>query len=154
MQFPPRHSDGGPRTDFSCHSADRTHLEGVTDTPPSRQADARAVATSLLRAALRRGQPLDRALASDPDFAALDPRDRAFARLITATTLRRLGQIDLLIAGCLDSALPDAASPVQDILRIGVAQLAFLGTPGHAAVDRTVALVQDRRIAPRRRSAP
>jgi len=119
---------------------------GVTDTPPSRQPDARAVATSLLRAALRRGQPLDGALASDPDFAALDPRDRAFARLITATTLRRLGQIDRLIAGCLDSALPDAASPVEDILRIGVAQLAFLGTPGHAAVDRTVALVRGRRI--------
>jgi len=118
----------------------------VTDTPPSSQADARAVATSLLRATLRRGQPLDGALASDPNFAKLVPRDRAFARLIAATTLRRLGQIDALIAGCLESGLPDQVSLVEDILRIGVAQLAFLGTPAHAAVDRTVAQVHGRRI--------
>ncbi len=122
----------------------------MTDTPPSHLLDARAVATSLLRAVVRRNQQLDGALASELDFAALDPRDRAFARLITATTLRRLGQIDALIAGCLDSALSDGASPVHDILRIGVAQIAFLGTPAHAAVDRTVALVQGRRIAPYR----
>ncbi len=102
---------------------------------------------ALLRAVLRRGQPLDDALANNPGFAALSPRDRAFARLITATTLRRLGQIDVLIAQCLDSALTGKASRVEDILRIGVAQLAFLGTPAHAAVDRTVALVQGRRIA-------
>ena len=119
----------------------------MTDTPPSSQADARAVATSLLRATLRRGQPLDGALASDPNFAKLAPRDRAFARLIAATALRRLGQIDALIAGCLESGLPDQVSLVEDILRIGVAQLAFLGTPAHAAVDRTVAQVHGRRIA-------
>lgn len=119
----------------------------MTDTPPSSQADARAVATSLLRATLRRGQPLDGALASDPNFAKLAPRDRAFARLIAATALRRLGQIDALITGCLESGLPDQVSLVEDILRIGVAQLAFLGTPAHAAVDRTVAQVHGRRIA-------
>jgi 16S rRNA (cytosine967-C5)-methyltransferase len=129
----------------------------VTDAPPSgpanarptdaRATDARAVAVALLRAVLRRNLPLDDALAGNPGFAALSQRDRAFARLITATTLRRLGQIDALIAGCLDSALPGEASRVEDILRIGTAQLAFLGTPAHAAVDRTVALVQGRRIA-------
>ncbi|HIM45774.1 MAG TPA: MFS transporter [Alphaproteobacteria bacterium] len=119
----------------------------MTDTPSSGQPDARAVATSLLRTVLRRRQSFDSALTSDSDFAALHPRDKAFARLITATTFRRLGQIDALIAGCLDNALPDEASPVQDILRIGVAQLAFIGTPAHAAVDRTVALVRGRRIA-------
>ncbi len=119
----------------------------MTDAPSSRQPDARAVAASLLSAVLRRSRPLDDVLASDPNLAALSPRDRAFARLITATALRRLGQIDVLIAGCLDNALPDEASPVEDILRIGVAQLGFLGTPAHAAVDRTVALVRGRRIA-------
>ena len=119
----------------------------MTDTSTSRQPDTRAVATSLLRTVLRRGQSLDSALTNDLGFSALQPRDKAFARLITATTFRRLGQIDSLIAGCLDNALPDKASLVQDILRIGVAQLAFIGTPAHAAVDRTVALVRGRRIA-------
>jgi 16S rRNA (cytosine967-C5)-methyltransferase len=118
----------------------------VNDAPTSHPVDSRAVAVSLLRAVLRRNQPLDGALASDPDFAALEPRDRAFARLIAATTLRRLGQVDALIAGCLDTPLPAQASFANDVLRIGVTQLVFLGTPAHAAVDRTVALVQGRRI--------
>ena len=45
-------------------------------------------------ACLDKGQPLDDALARHPGFAALDPRDRAFVRLLLATTLRRLGEID------------------------------------------------------------
>ncbi len=124
----------------------------MTDSAPSRQADARpadarAVAAALLGAVLRRYRPLDEALASDAGFAALEPRDRAFARAMVATALRRLGQIDALIADCLDRALPVEAARIQDILRIGVAQLGFLATPAHAAVDRTVALVRGRRIA-------
>ena len=38
-----------------------------------------------------------------------DPRDRAFARLLVATVLRRLGQIDALIAHCLNTPLPPRA---------------------------------------------
>mgnify|MGYP003694760941 CR=1 FL=1 len=33
-----------------------------------------------------------------PGFAGLDPRDRAFVRLLLATTLRRLGEIDEVLA--------------------------------------------------------
>jgi 16S rRNA (cytosine967-C5)-methyltransferase len=132
--------------EFSCHRRERSHVVGVTDTPTSPRTDARTVAVALLRATLRRGQPLDEALADHAGFAALEPRDRAFARLLAATALRRLGQIDSLIAGCLDRGLPEGATPVEDVLRIGAAQLAFFGTPAHAAVDRTVALVTGRRI--------
>ena len=118
----------------------------MTEPPPPGPGDARAVALTLLRAVLRRGRPLDEALAGDASFAALEPRDRGFARLIAATALRRLGQIDALIDTCLERPLADEAAPVTDILRIGAAQLGFVGTPPHAAVDRTVALVRGRRI--------
>lgn len=102
---------------------------------------ARAVAHELLAAVLWRRQALDEALPAHRGLAALDPRDRAFTRQLVATTLRRLGQIDALIAHGLSAPLPDRARPVTDVLRLGVAQLAFLGTPGHAAVSTSVDLV-------------
>lgn len=102
---------------------------------------ARSVAHDLLAAVLWRRQALDEALAAHRGLPLLVPRDRAFARQLIATTLRRLGQIDALIAHGLSAALPDRARPVTDVLRLGVAQLAFLGTPGHAAVSTSVDLV-------------
>ena len=74
----------------------------------------------------------------------LQGRDRAFARLLVATVLRRLGQIDALIADCLSVPLPPRAALVQDILRLGVAQLLFLRTPPHAAVATSVDIAQNR----------
>lgn len=74
----------------------------------------------------------------------LPSRDRAFARLLVATVLRRLGQIDALIADCLNIPLAPRAAVVQDILRLGVAQLLFLRTPPHAAVATSVDVAQSR----------
>ncbi len=70
----------------------------------------------------------------------LSGRDRAFARLLVATALRRLGQVDALIARCLSTPLAPRAAAVHDILRLGVAQLLFLRTPAHAAVATSVDL--------------
>ncbi|MGH6980276.1 MAG: transcription antitermination factor NusB, partial [Stellaceae bacterium] len=81
---------------------------------------------------------MDEALAAHRGFPLLAPRDRAFARQLVATTFRRLGQIDALIAHGLSAPLPDRARPVSDVLRLGVAQLVFLGTPSHAAVSTAV----------------
>ena len=74
----------------------------------------------------------------------LSGRDRAFARLLVATALRRLGQIDALIALCLSTPLAPRAAAVHDILRLGVAQLLFLRTPAHAAVATSVDLAHSR----------
>jgi len=106
--------------------------------------DSRAIAVDLLQAVLRSGRPLDEALATSRDLARLDPRDRAFARLLVATALRRLGQIDAAIDARLERPLPAKRAAVRDILRLGVAQIAFLGTAPHAAVDTSVALVRRR----------
>lgn len=96
---------------------------------------------------LRRHQPLDLALERHTGLPRLADRDRAFARTLTATTLRRLGQIDALIEGCLSRPLPNKAAPVIDVLRLGACQLVFLHTPAHAAVDTAVELVRRRRWA-------
>jgi len=102
---------------------------------------ARAAALDILGSVLPRGAALDEALASHDGMGRLEARDRAFARLLIATTLRRLGQIDALISHCLDRPLGRKSGRIQDILRLGVCQLVFLATPPHAAVDGAVALV-------------
>lgn len=99
---------------------------------------ARPAALRLLEAVLDKGVPLDEALASL--IGSLSPQDRGFSRQLVATTLRRLGQIDALIDHCLERPLPERAGRVRSILRLGVAQLLFLDTPPHAAIDTSVRL--------------
>jgi len=104
----------------------------------------------LAASVLDRRQSLDTALEACRGLAALEPRDRAFARLIVTTALRRLGQIDAAIAACLDKPLQPKASLARNLLRTGAAQLLFLGTPAHAAVDSTVGLAVGAQLAPYR----
>src|ERR1700737_1040768 len=105
---------------------------------------AREVALDLIAAAPRRKRPLDDALDDNPAMHQLPGRDRAFARLLVATVLRRLGQIDVLVADCLSTPLAPRAAAVHDILRLGIAQLLFLRTPPHAAVATSVDLAHSR----------
>lgn len=108
---------------------------------------ARGAALDLLEAVLRHATPLDEALDAHPGLGALAARDRAFAHAIAATVLRRLGQIDALIGHCLDAGKRPKGD-VVDILRVGTAQLLFLGTAPHAAVDTAVRLAEERRLTP------
>ncbi len=114
----------------------------------SPQPTARTVALDLLGSVLRQKHPLDRAIQDHPAFAGLDVRDRGFARALVATTLRRLGQIDALIDIALDRPLPRKAEGAHDLLRLGLTQLLFLGTPPHAAVATAVELAQARGHGP------
>jgi 16S rRNA (cytosine967-C5)-methyltransferase len=104
----------------------------------ARPARARLVALDVLDRVLAEGRPLDDSFAGHPALARLEPRDRAFARLLVTTVVRRLGQIDALLDQFL-RARPEAIR-VRDLLRLGAAQLLFLKTPAHAAVAETVAL--------------
>lgn len=116
---------------------------------------ARGCALDFITAVLRQrrllGEVLEEAqgaAAKGEGFSALSPRDRAFARLLVATVLRRLGQIDALIDHCLERPLPRKAGGARDILRLGVAQLLFIGTPPHAAVNTSVDLARARGCGP------
>ena len=114
-------------------------------TPPT-PISARGLALDLLDAVLRQRRPLDEAIAAHRRWPELASRDRAFARLVTTTVLRRLGQIDGLIDGCLQYPLPAKAAAARDLMRLGLAQLLFLETPAHAAVHDTVALAEARHV--------
>ena len=70
--------------------------------------DSRRIALDVLVACLDKGQPFDDALARHPGFPALDPRDRAFVRLLLATTLRRLGEIDTVLGAMIERPLEGA----------------------------------------------
>ena len=83
----------------------------------------------------------DEAFAGHSKLELLEPRDRAFARLLVTTVLRRRGQIDEAV----DRYMKKAPDPkVRNILRLGAAQLMFLETPVHAAVGETVELAGGR----------
>lgn len=109
---------------------------------------ARAVALQILNAVLGRQRPLDEVLAKERDLDRLEPRDRAFARQLVATALRRLGQADALIDACLDRPLKPGMTELRNILRLGAAQVVFLEVPDHAAVGATVDLARGARLAP------
>src|SRR5262249_24164440 len=107
---------------------------------------SRRVALDLLIACLDKRQPMDDALAQHPGLGELDPRDRAFVRLLLATTLRRLGEIDGALGTLIERPIDGANLAGRAVLRLGAAQLLFLGTPPHAAVDTSVRLVVDARL--------
>jgi 16S rRNA (cytosine967-C5)-methyltransferase len=104
---------------------------------------SRQAAVEILVSCLDKGQPLDEALARHAGFAGLDPRDRAFVRLLLATTLRRLGEIDVVLAALIERPLEGPNAVGRQVLRLGAAQLLFLGTAPHAAVDTSVRLIED-----------
>jgi 16S rRNA (cytosine967-C5)-methyltransferase len=92
----------------------------------------------VVQAALGRRGGLDEALAG-PALAALEPRDRAFARALAMTMLRRKGGLDRILDQKLSKTPPDE---VRALLALGAAQLLWLETPAHAAVSTTMALAE------------
>jgi len=109
---------------------------------------ARQTALALLETVLSKRHAFDESFARAVE--PLAPQDRGFVRQLCATVMRRLGQIDDLIDGCLQKPLPPAMPAPRDILRLGVAQLLFLNTPAHAAIDTSVTLADshdDKRVA-------
>ncbi|MCB9987812.1 MAG: methyltransferase domain-containing protein [Rhodospirillales bacterium] len=108
-----------------------SHAEGL---------GTRKVALHLLSQVLDRKQPLDQLLEGDAAFHSLVTRDRAFVRMMVATTLRRLGQIDNLIARATDRPEPPQPPSLYNLLRLGVVQIVFMAVPDYAVVDTCVEL--------------
>lgn len=102
---------------------------------------ARQAALGLLEGVIVKKQTLDLLLETDAEFKALPQRDRAFCRMLVSTVLRRCGQIDDLIQKAEDRPMPKNFA-LQNILRLGVAQILFMNVPDHAAVDTSVQLAQ------------
>lgn len=110
---------------------------------PSGEADPpgtalRRAALRLIDAILRRGDPLD--IAAHAATQGLAPADRAFAVAIVSETLRWMVDIDALIDTATPQPLPDDVK-ARAVLRIALAQLLVLKSPGHAVVSTALPLV-------------
>jgi 16S rRNA (cytosine967-C5)-methyltransferase len=118
-------------------------------TPAGREAQvglpARRAAVELLTAVLQKRQPLGEILSrtlSGGWLADYPQRDIALARAIVGTSLRRKGEIDCVLDAFVERGLPPRAGSLYPILLSGAAQLIFLKTPPHAAIDLAVRLAQ------------
>ncbi|EME69342.1 tRNA and rRNA cytosine-C5-methylase [Paramagnetospirillum caucaseum] len=107
----------------------------------ARPSSPRHIAVDLLSMVLDKGRLLDDVL-DDSRLKDLDERDRGFVRMLLGTTLRRLGQIDALIAHCVDKPMRAGAAWAEHALRLGICQLMFLDVPPHAAISTSVDLVK------------
>ena len=110
---------------------------------------ARRVAADMVEGVLRRRRALDELLDATSELAVLEERDRALARALVATVLRRLGTLRHLLWPLLERGLPPQAPRVETALLVGAAQILFLDVPDHAAVDLSVRLAQSDRYAAR-----
>ncbi len=97
---------------------------------------------------MRRRRALDELLergdkdSAAADLAGLPERDRALARALVGTVLRRLGTLRHLVSLFVERGLPAQAPRVETALLLGAAQILLLEVPDHAAVDLSVRLVQ------------
>ncbi|MCJ7599415.1 MAG: MFS transporter, partial [Methyloceanibacter sp.] len=106
---------------------------------------ARRAAVELLIAVLEKKQSLDEVLGRSLAtgwLLNLPQRDRALMRAIVATSLRRRGQIDHVLAAFLERGLPENSGTLYAILLSAAAQLIFLKIPAHAVIDLAVTLAQ------------
>ncbi len=102
---------------------------------------ARHAAVTLLTDILINHRPLDTAFAASVTkgkLSKLEPRDRALARAIVATALRRKGQIEDLFFGLLERPMKGDTGPLLSIVLAAVAQLQFMGMSVHAVVNLAV----------------
>ena len=111
-------------------------------------APRRAAALAYL-AVVKQRRTLEAALEHTPDFNAMSDRDRAFARAITATTFRRLGQTRTVLNTLLSRPLDETSKGAEALLVTGATQLLWMDGAPHAVVSSTVDLAQERPDAQR-----
>ncbi|MGE3302755.1 MAG: RsmB/NOP family class I SAM-dependent RNA methyltransferase [Hyphomonadaceae bacterium] len=109
--------------------------------------NARAAAAELLALTLDERRTLDESFAISDCYCDLEGRERAFAAAIARAALRHLPRVDAAYNAYLERPLPESAGLARALLRVGAAQLLFLGAPAHAAVFETVAAAQSARAS-------
>ncbi len=103
------------------------------------KANARLAAFGVLNDIINKNMVTDAALSKNKMFASLESRDRAFARLLVSSCLRRYGQVQKMINHCLSKPVDRA---INLILHLGLVQLFFLSTTPHAATNTSVELAK------------
>lgn len=138
---PPFHKDSrsDDRRDFRSKDSRSRESKPEKDIPLTSAQLTRQLAASAVRNVRTDGLPLEAVLSALPEYNSLDPRDRAFVRLIAATTFRRDGQLKAVFKPLIRKEPPLF---VRAALETAAAQILFLGTPPHAAVGETVGMLK------------
>lgn len=132
-------------------------LSGVSSAPLLQGSERvglsqRRIAARITARVLAEGKSLDEQLDpqhGDAVLRHLPARDRAFVKAVTATTFRRLGSLRFIFRRTLEKGMPKRAGLFEPILLNAAAQLVFLDTADHAAVDQAIALMGEDRHARR-----
>ena len=120
---------------------DKTGQEDLPHARDNSSLASRRLAAFAVKTVMENHQPLEQVLAGQPSYRDLESRDRAFVRLIAATTFRRMGQIDAALKPFVRER---PTKFVYAALQTASAQILYLGTPAHAAVGETVAMLKSR----------
>jgi 16S rRNA (cytosine967-C5)-methyltransferase len=102
---------------------------------------ARIAAAHVIADVVQGGRRLDERFspqAVPQRVAGLDARDAALARSIASAAIRRLGTIRHALAALMDKGLPKPGARLEWPMIAAAAQIFFLDTPDHAAVDLAV----------------
>ena len=124
-------------------SINKTHKakNAATKTITTTTLESRIIAFDILTA-VEDGVQLDKALTAHDGMAQLEGRDHRFVKLLATTYLRRRGQIEKILSPLMARRPFGAQASANIILGIGAAQLLFLKTSAHAAVNSTVELMR------------
>ncbi|MGE4373686.1 MAG: 16S rRNA (cytosine(967)-C(5))-methyltransferase RsmB [Xanthobacter sp.] len=132
----PPHTRSGPRDGANRGPHQNRAPQGRAPRPAPAGIAARAAAVEGLDLILHHNAGLEDALETLP--AHLEPRDRALAFRIIATTLRRIGTLRAVLSPLLERGLPRSAPRLEPVLLAGATQILFMDVPDHAAVGLSV----------------
>lgn len=104
--------------------------------------DPRRLALNVVTEVHTEGAYANLALPRALGASGLDERDRAFATELVYGTLRREGELDVVISLAAGRTIDTIDQRALDILRLGVYQVIHLRVPDHAAVDQSVRLAR------------
>ena len=114
---------------------------------PNAGSEAREIGLRIFRSVLDERRTIDDLLEHDDAVEKLEARDRAFLSNLLRTAFRYLGEIEAVKARHITKSLPRKSGAAGDIITLAIAQLLFLETPAHAAIDMAVRLARADRNA-------
>jgi 16S rRNA (cytosine967-C5)-methyltransferase len=106
--------------------------------------EPRRIAARVFTEVMKRQWTIESALEAAPGYNGMEARDRAFARAMTATAIRRVGQTETVLNSFLSKPLNETSTSAQAILMIGATQLLWMDVPAHAVVSSAVDLAAER----------
>ena len=102
--------------------------------------NTREIATRILVDIYQKNEFFETISARNKEFNRLEPRDKAFVRLIIFNTLRRNGQIQKVIYELIKKPLKKNKSFILNLIRISICQILYLDLKEYSVVNSAVEL--------------